>query len=101
MVFVECVGISTILHVELLVIYHGLTMVSDQEHRDMICYLDSTFSLRLISNEVNNWHHFASIISNIKGLVERDWTVRFKHTMREANSVAVLLAKQGAAGSDA
>jgi ribonuclease HI len=97
--FAGTVGISTILHVELLAIYHGLQVAWDQGHRNIICYSDSTLSLQLIGEKVNPWHHYASILANISDLVKRNWNVCFRHTKREANSVADLLAKTGAAGT--
>jgi ribonuclease HI len=88
------VGISTILHVELLAIYHGLKVAWDQGYRNIICYSDSTLSIQLVEGEVSPWHHYASILANIKALVKRNWSICFKHTMREANTVADLLARQ-------
>jgi ribonuclease HI len=99
--FAGTVGISTILHVELLAIYHGLKVAWDQGYRNIICYSDSTLSIQLVEGEVSPWHHYASILANIKALVKRNWSICFKHTMREANSVADLLAKTGAAGTHA
>lgn len=92
-------GISTILHVELLAIYHGLKVAWDQGYRNLICYLDSTLSIQLIGGEVNSWHHYASILANIKDMVNKGSHVCFRHTMREANSAADLLAKTRAAGT--
>jgi ribonuclease HI len=97
--FAGTVGISTILHVELLAIYHGLQVAWDQGHINIICYSDSTLSIQLIGEEVNLWHHYASILANIKALVQRNWSICFKHTKREANTVADLLAKTGAAST--
>ncbi|KAK2450588.1 hypothetical protein QL285_009701 [Trifolium repens] len=97
--FVGTVGISTILHVELLAIYNGLKVAWDQGHRNIICYSDSTLSLQLIDGKVNPWHHYASILANITELVKRNWSICFRHTKREANSVADFLAKTGAAGT--
>jgi ribonuclease HI len=97
--FAGTVGISTILHVELLAIYHGLKVPWDQGHRNISCYSDSTLSIQLIGGEVNPCHHYASILANINALVKRNWSICFKHTKREANTVADLLAKTGAAGT--
>ncbi|CAJ2632849.1 unnamed protein product [Trifolium pratense] len=99
--FAGTVGISTILHVELLAIYHGLKVAWDQGYRNIVCYSDSTLSIQLIGRDVNSWHHYASILTNIRDLVKRNWSIDFKHTKREANAVADLLAKAGAAGTNA
>lgn len=98
--FAGSVGWSTVLHVELLSIFYGLKVAWDQGHKDLICYNDSTLAIHLINEDLNHWHHYASIIANIKNLVERNWRIRFDHTMREANSAADLMAKRGAAGPE-
>jgi ribonuclease HI len=97
--FAGTVGISSVLHVELLAIYYGFKVAWDQGYRNIICYSDSTLSLQLIGGKVNPWHHYASILANISDLVKRNWSICFGHTKREANSVADLLAKTGAAGT--
>ncbi|WJX25711.1 hypothetical protein P8452_14727 [Trifolium repens] len=98
--FAGTVGISSVLHVELLAIYYGLKAAWDQGYRNIICYSDSTLSLQLIEGEVNQWHHYAPILANINALVKRNWSINFRHTKREANSVADFLAKAGAAGTE-
>jgi ribonuclease HI len=98
--FAGTVGISSILHVELLAIHHGLKVAWDLGYRNIICYSDSTLAIQLIDEMGNLWHHYASILANIKDMVNRNWHIRFKHTMREANAVADLLAKIGAAGTN-
>jgi len=56
--FAGNVCISTIIHVDLLVLYHGLKAAWKRGYRDVICYSDSTRDVQLISTMVNPWHHY-------------------------------------------
>jgi hypothetical protein len=47
----------------------------------------------LIEDPINEWHHFASILHNIKDLLARDWRVTVTHTLREGNACANYLVK--------
>nr|KYP44684.1 hypothetical protein KK1_033798 [Cajanus cajan] len=40
---------------------------------------------------------YATIIARIRDFAREDWRLEFKHTLREGNSCADFLAKQGAA----
>jgi ribonuclease HI len=50
----------------------------------------------LITEPVDEWHHYAAIIHNIKDIKTRDWQVIVSHTLREGNVRADYLAKYGA-----
>jgi len=89
------IGISSILQAELLAIYHGLRVAWDQGYQHLICYSDSTLAIQLVNTEVNPWHLFAPIISNIKDLMARDWNFQLNHTWREANATTDFMAKMG------
>jgi hypothetical protein len=52
--------------------------------------------MKLLSDSVNPWHHYAVIIHNIKYLLANDWSVKVVHTLREGNTCADYLAKLGA-----
>jgi len=51
--FAGNVGISTIIHVELLVLYYGLKAAWERGYRDVICYSCLTLVVQLVSNMVN------------------------------------------------
>jgi ribonuclease HI len=52
--FVGNVSISTIIHVELLALYHGLKAAWERGYRDVICYSNSTLVVQLVSTMVNH-----------------------------------------------
>jgi ribonuclease HI len=94
--FAGHVGISSILHAELLALYYGLSAAWEKDYRHIICYSDSTLAIQLVTTGVSNWHLYAALVRNIQELLARDWTVQVCHTWREANAVADFLAKMGA-----
>jgi ribonuclease HI len=94
--FVDNIGYSKILHTELLVVYHGLILAWGLDVKEMWCYSDSKTVIKLPNDPVNDWHHYAAIIHNIKELLLRDWRVKVVHTLREGNACANFLAKFGA-----
>jgi len=51
--FAGNVGISTVIHVELLALYYGLKAAWERGYRDVICYSDSTLTVQLVSTMVN------------------------------------------------
>jgi len=91
--FAENIGFSNILHAELLTIYHGLRMAWEFGILELWCYSDSKTVIKLIFEPVNTWHHYATIIYNIKELFARDWHVHMHHTLREGNACVNYLAK--------
>jgi ribonuclease HI len=94
--FVGNIGFSNILHAELLAVYYGLTMAWELDIKELWCYSDSKTVIKLLSDSVNPWHHYAAIIHNIKDLLAKDWNVKVVHTLREGNACADYLAKLGA-----
>ena len=62
----------------------------------MICYSDSLHAINLIQGPLNVWHVYATIITNVKDLLNLPWNVQLTHTLREANECADFLAKHGA-----
>ncbi|MCH85317.1 ribonuclease H protein, partial [Trifolium medium] len=94
--FAGNIGFSNILHAELLTMYHGLNLAWELDIKDMICYSDSKTAINLIEKPINEWHHFAAILHNIKDLLAMDWRVTVVHTLREGNACADYLAKLGA-----
>jgi len=83
--FAENVGISTVIHVELLALYHGLKAAWEKGYKDVICYSDSTLVVHLVSTMVNPWHHYVAIINNVQDLLQRNLSVQLKHSVSEAN----------------
>jgi hypothetical protein len=57
--FVGNIDFSNILHAELLAIYHGLCMAWEFDILELWCYYDSKTAMKLISEPVNYWHHYA------------------------------------------
>jgi ribonuclease HI len=93
-------GVTNILHAELMAIYKGLLLAWDMNIKELWCYSDSKNAIKLITEPVDVWHHYAAIISNIKDILNRDWQVLLHHTFREGNACADFLAKLGATGSE-
>ncbi|MCH88180.1 ribonuclease H protein, partial [Trifolium medium] len=52
------IGFSNILHVELLA-YHGLLLTWELNIKDLRCYSDSETAIKLITEPVDEWHHYA------------------------------------------
>ncbi|GAU12283.1 hypothetical protein TSUD_141910 [Trifolium subterraneum] len=89
-------GVNNILHAELRAIYKGLLLAWDLNIKDLWCYSDSEMAIKLISESVDQWHHYAAILNNIQDILRRDWQVLILHTFREGNAYADYLAKHGA-----
>ncbi|MED6172519.1 hypothetical protein PIB30_118000 [Stylosanthes scabra] len=90
-------GNSSILHAELAAVERGLLLAWDWGIRKLICHSDSMTVVSLVSNGGNHdRHQFAALLANIQELLRRDWVVQVEHTLREGNSCADWLAKDGA-----
>jgi hypothetical protein len=87
------IGISSILHAELLAIYHGLWVAWETGYTNIICYSDFTLLIQLITANMNTWYLYTALISNIEELVSRAWSIQMNHTWREANVAANFSAK--------
>ncbi|KAL4293175.1 hypothetical protein HN51_043650 [Arachis hypogaea] len=88
---------SSILHAELAAVERGLLLAWDWGIRKLICHSDSMTVVSLVSNGGNHdRHQFAGLLANIQELLQRDWQVQVEHTLREGNSCADWLAKDGA-----
>jgi ribonuclease HI len=66
-------GVTTTLHAELMAIYKGLLLPWELSIKDLWCYSDSKNAIKLITETVNDWHHYAAIVNNIKDIFKRDW----------------------------
>jgi len=99
--FVGNIDFSNILHAELLGVYYGLAMAWEIGCSELWCYSNSKLAIKLLSEPINIWHHYAAILHNIKELLARDWHVHLLHTLREGNACADYLAKMGARNLEA
>jgi ribonuclease HI len=91
---------NNILHAKLMAIYKGLLLAWDLNIKDLWCYSNSKMAIKLITELVDEWHHYAAILNNIKELLNRDWRVLILHTFRESNVCADYLAKHGVNNTD-
>lgn len=87
---------SDILFLELLAIFHGLTMAWELGYRIVECQSDSLHAVSLVLAPPVARHLYASLLWDIKDLLERSWRVKLVLTLREGNMCADLLAKHGA-----
>jgi hypothetical protein len=51
------------------------------EIKELWCYSNCKIVIKLITNPISAWHHYAAIIHNIKDLLVRDWGVKVVHTL--------------------
>jgi ribonuclease HI len=91
--FAGNIGFSYILDAVLMAVYHGLVLAWGLGIKELMCYSDSKTVIKLIYDPVNAWHHYATIILNIKDLLARNWRVKVVHTLRKDNACAYFLAK--------
>ena len=90
-------GSDSVLCMELMAIFHGLSLAWDNGFRRVLCLSDSLLAVNLIQTPPSSHHVFAVVVGNICGLLRRDWRVCVQHTLREGNACADFLAKAGAA----
>jgi ribonuclease HI len=74
----------------------GFFLLWDLNIKDVWCYSDSRTAIKLIMEPVDEWHHYAAIIKNIKDILNRGWQVTLHHTLRKGNACTDFLAKHGA-----
>lgn len=100
--FYGFLGVADSLFAELAAIFHGLHLAWGAGHRNLLCYSDSTYAIKLLTQEeeAGQNHRYAPLICTIKELLGRQWRVKIQHTLREGNMCADLLAKQGAKAAD-
>ncbi|KAJ1383082.1 Ribonuclease H domain [Sesbania bispinosa] len=66
------IGVSEILHAELLAIKHGLELAWSEGYRNVIVWSDSQLALDLIDKEVNPCYRYAGIISCIQSWTNKE-----------------------------
>ncbi|KAJ1424746.1 Ribonuclease H domain [Sesbania bispinosa] len=88
-----------ILEAELVAILKGLRICWHYAFRNVLSMMDSSLAVHLIHNKVVNFHRYATLLREIQALLDKDWSVSLKHSLREGNQCADYLAKQGAVSS--
>jgi ribonuclease HI len=84
----------SILLAELMTILHGLQICWDKGFRRIVCFSDSLQTINLIRDGVSVHHRFANEVFSIRQLLDRDWEVVIKHTLRQGNAFEDELAKK-------
>jgi hypothetical protein len=56
-------------------IYKGFFLAWELNIKDLWSYSDSRNTVKLITEPVDEWHHYAAILNNIKDILNRDWQV--------------------------
>lgn len=90
------IGISYNLHVELFAMLQGLILAWNACLRNLICYTNSLNVITLIREQLPPFHKYAVIVQDIHDLLQRNWEVVIRHTLREGNQCADFMAKMGA-----
>jgi ribonuclease HI len=88
---------ASVLFAEIMAILQGLEICWLNGFRNLVCYSDSLLAVTLIREGVSAYHKYANEIQCIRHLLRRNWNVEVKHTLREGNACADVLAKMGAA----
>ncbi|GAU22350.1 hypothetical protein TSUD_106780 [Trifolium subterraneum] len=65
-------GVTNILHPELMAIYKGLLLAWELNIKELWCYSDSKMAIKLITDPTDVWHHYAAILNNIKDILDRE-----------------------------
>ena len=96
LVFLRNSGDSLVLHAELMTIMHGLRLARFISINQLVCHSNSKMAVDLIRTSVDEYHHYASLVGDIRELLNENWVVIIEHTFREANSCANWLDKDRA-----
>jgi ribonuclease HI len=75
-------------------VLHGLQICWDKGFRRIVCFSDSLQTINLIRDGVSVHHRFANEVFSIRQLLDRDWEVVIKHTLRQSNAFDDELAKK-------
>lgn len=89
------------LRAELVALFHGLVVAWNSGGREVIVYSDSVMALYLVDQEMPLYHLHGSVVQSIRDLLPRSWRVQLRHTKREGNFCADVLAKKGAGQCEA
>lgn len=94
------IGHSEVLKVELLGIYHGLRLAWERDFKEILCYTDSLCALKLIKEQHEEFHRYATIVQDNRDSMALPWKVELLHTLREGNQCTDYFAKLGANSDD-
>lgn len=97
--FSDHLGITTNMHVELVAICQGLSIVVDMKVIHVEFETNSLEVVRFISSEDIVTHEFDIIIEDIKHSLTLKLMFKIRHVFREANRCVNVLANMGAQGS--
>lgn len=92
-------GTSDILLVELYAIHRGLLLAREMNFQEVFCYTNSLHCVQILKELTLRFHKYATLIQDIKDLLNPDWLASIDHTLREGNSCADFLAKIGASST--
>lgn len=87
------------LKAELLGIYNGLKLAWGRGITKLLCYTDSLHAKILLTEKSETYHRYASIVQDIRDLLNLPWQADLVHVLREGNQSADHLAKLGAASN--
>ncbi|RYQ83778.1 hypothetical protein Ahy_B10g102615 [Arachis hypogaea] len=88
-------GGCSIMHAELWAIVHGLQIAVVNGYQSIVVESDSAAAIKFINHGCSPTHPCAPLIQDIRIMAARLQHIIWLHSLREANSVADLLAKKG------
>ncbi|RYQ87637.1 hypothetical protein Ahy_B09g095159 [Arachis hypogaea] len=88
-------GNCSITHAELWAVIHGMNIATRNGYQHLVVESDSTAAISFINHGCPPAHSCAPLIQDIRNLVTRFQHITWSHALREANTVADLLAKKG------
>nr|XP_025664883.1 uncharacterized protein LOC112763420 [Arachis hypogaea] len=88
-------GNCSIMHAELWAVIHGLSIATTKGYQCLFVESDSAEAINFINRGCSPTHPCAPLVQDIRGLAARIQKITWLHSLREANSVADLLAKKG------
>ncbi|RYQ99686.1 hypothetical protein Ahy_B07g087663 [Arachis hypogaea] len=83
------------MHAELWAIIRGLQIAPAKKYNHLIMEYDSSIAIKFISEGCPPLHPCSPLVEDIKVLANRIPQILWRHTLREANSVADQHAKNG------
>lgn len=84
-----------ILHAELWIMYQGLSLAKGIDIIESTCYSNSSLSISLIENPLNEYYKHGMLIQSIKDIILDNVMFRVIHIFREGNQNVDFMAKLG------
>lgn len=88
---VHSIGQCSVPMAELWGIATGLSIAWEKGYRSVCFETDSLLAVNLINNPIAPHHPLFSLVSKCQDFLNRNWSIRFYHVFRDANSVADVL----------